>query len=115
MTQDTNNKSGNSSSGKPSKRIMIESSRSVDQILETGRQAAHLMRAEIFNSAYNNLLLKYQDEIIESQPHETNKREYLYYKCQVLSDVAHELGGFVAEASSAADRLEVEELESEAE
>lgn len=111
MTQDTSNKSAGSSSGKPSKRTMIESSKSVEQILEAGRRAGHLMRDEIFNEAYRNLLMRYQDEIIESQPHETNKREYLYYKTQVLSDMAHELGGMVAQASSAAVRIEMEEIE----
>jgi hypothetical protein len=111
MTQASNSNDVNASSSRPSKRQSIKESKSVDQILSAGREAAVILRNDVFNDAYQSLFQSYQDQIIDSQPHEMNKREYLYNKCQVLSDVVSELGGMYNQAVSLTGDPEGEEFD----
>lgn len=79
---------------------------SVSELLAQGEQAAQLLDAPIFATAFENTIQMYQDHWIQTLPHETQKRESLYQKVQVASDVAKELAAMV----QATQGLNLEEL-----
>lgn len=81
-----------------------------EQILERGFEASQLLRAPAFNLAFRSTIQRWQDEILETEEHETRKREGLYLKMHALGEAVDELGGYYRLADSlSAEKLSEEE------
>jgi len=66
-----------------------------DDLLRRGEDAARLLNEPIYNIAHENVYHDYLMQIVQTLPHETQKREFLYTKIQALSDVAIDLAAMV--------------------
>lgn len=79
------------------------------QILERGEQAAKQLQSPVFQLAYQSVVQSLQDQITNTEPHESQKREWLNLKVKALGDVSRELGLYVALAVQISDTSLAEE------
>lgn len=82
-----------------------------DQLVSRGVEAANLMQSPAFNLAYQSTVAAIQDQIINTQPHETQKREWLNLQVQALGAVIGELSAFVGEAKALTAKALAEEAD----
>lgn len=54
----------------------------------------------VYGIAHQSVIQNIQDEWLESEPHETQKREALYWKACALSQVSLEMAAMVQEAQA---------------
>lgn len=82
---------------------------SPDQIRSMAVDASQLLRAPVFNVAVRSLMESWQEQVMATAPHESAKREALYYKAQAMGDVLYELNGYVQLAQTLTPRELAEE------
>ena len=97
QAKNSNSNTRSSGKDKPKLKFTLEI-QSRDEIIEQGRQASELLASPVFNVAWQSTVQTLQDEIITTQPHEVQKREYLNLKIQALGEVAGDLKMMYSEA-----------------
>lgn len=93
MTTKSEKPSG-SSDGRKQQLKFTPPVRSKEELLQVGREAAQTLGAPVFNLAYKSTIQGLQDEILNSDPREVQRREYLYTKMQALGQVVAELASY---------------------
>ena len=71
-----------------------------DQIIQSGEDAAQLLNSPIYNLAVNSVVEDLGAEMLRSEPHEHNRREWLYNQGSALGRVNQKLVEFVQMAQS---------------
>lgn len=90
---------------------LSEPPKSASEILQAGDKAAELLNNTVYNLAHRSLIQSYQEQWMLTEPHERERREFLYHKIQAASEVATEMASMVNEAQSLnMDELKREEL-----
>lgn len=80
------------------------------QLFERGNDASQLLQSPVFNLAFRSTIQQWQDQILETEEHETKKREGFYLKMQALGEAVGELSTFYHLAASlSADDLAQDE------
>lgn len=74
-----------------------------------GQAAAELLNSPVYNLAHRSAVEDLQDQWMDTLPHETQKREYLYQMVQGMGESAKKLAEYV----QAAQGLNLEDLASE--
>lgn len=106
MTRNTNGKN----KGNTPELTFLENPLTKDQLIERGESASRLLANPAFNLAFRSIIQSWQDQILESQEHETRKREGLYLKMHALGEAAGELEAYWRLAESlSAEQLSEEE------
>ena len=80
-----------------------------EQIKATGEEAADLLNSPVYNLAVNSVVDDLGLLILQTEPHETQKREWLYQQGAAIGRINQKLVEFVQLAQS----LHMEELASE--
>lgn len=84
-----------------------ELERSVQEIMELGNQASHLLRNPVYNVAYNQRLQEYFARWLNSEPKEEKLRESLFHEARAMVVLTEDLAGMV----NAAEELLAREQE----
>jgi len=71
-----------------------------EQIKVSGEQAAQLLNSPIYNLAVNSVVEDLGQEILRSEPHEHNRREWLYTQGAAIGRMNTKLVEFVQLAQS---------------
>ncbi len=107
MSQDTKKTKGANSP----KIIFTEPPPSKEEQIQRGVEAAKLLTAPVYGIAHQSVIQNLQDEWLETEPHEQQKREGLYWKACALSAVSLEMAGMVQSASALSEEdIKREEL-----
>ena len=80
-----------------------------EEILQRGREAASLLGAPVYLSAYRGVVEALENERYETEPHETQKREWLHWQAMALAMTHDRLREFVSDAHGVQQELENDE------
>jgi hypothetical protein len=96
VSQDTKKpKNGNSP-----RVIFSELPPSKEKLIQRGIDAANLLMSPVYGIAHQSVIQNIQDEWLESEPHEQQKREGLYWKACALSAVSLKMAAMIQEAQA---------------
>lgn len=79
------------------------------EILNRGNQASAVLQSPIFGIATRSTVQSLQDQITATQPHESQKREWLNLQVHALAAVLDELSYMYAEAAGLSQTILAEE------
>lgn len=96
MSQGTKKQKGASSP----RIIFSELPPSKEEQIQRGVEAANLLMSPVYGIAHRSVIQNLQDEWLETEPHEHQKRESLYWKACALSQVSLEMASMVQEAQA---------------
>ena len=80
-----------------------ETPKTPDEIRNQGEEAARLLDSPVFNLAHRSVIQNLQDEWMQTNPKEREKREGLYHRVQALSAVSEELAVMISLAKTLDD------------
>ena len=112
MPTKTSNKPTGSKGSANSKDVKLKFTppfKTKDQILSIGKEASVLLENSAFNLAYQSTIQSIQDMMVETQPHEVQKREWLNTQIQALGAVTSHLAIYANEVL----RMEADALNAE--
>jgi hypothetical protein len=79
------------------------------EILNRGNQASLVLQSPVFGIATRSTVQALQDQITATQPHESQKREWLNLQVHALAAVLDELSSMYAEAAGLSQNILAEE------
>lgn len=95
-----NGSSSKGSAGSASRLKFTHPPMSREELLATGEKAALLLNSQVFNLAHRSVIQDLQDQVLQTAPHEMQKREWLYTQMQALGTVSQALAVMVYQAQN---------------
>lgn len=85
-----------------------------EELMLLGEQASRLLLSPVFNVAVRDAIESWSDQILTSQPHETELRESMYFRMRALNDVLSEFPGFINAARAMTEEEMADEFSADA-
>lgn len=73
-------------------------------IMQLGQQASQLLQSDVYNWAYQELMMELHAELLATEPKEERKRESLYHEAKALTRISERLAAYVEHAQNQAQQ-----------